>query len=125
MKTYSKVGIILAMLVLLIFAMNTIAFSADLSKENKKLLQELKSEKYDVRVKAAQKLGENKCCDAIKPLVKILKNDAKYNARIVAAHSLYKIGDKKVLQILKERAKLDDNKTVRTVLEGIIKKMEG
>ena len=119
-----KSGIMTVLALMMVFALNIIVSAADLSKENKELIQKLSSEKYEARLEAAQKLGNNKCCEAIDPLIKVLKNDKKYNARIVAAYSLYKIGDKKVLPVLKEHLKAEKNQTVKTVIEGIIKKME-
>ena len=60
---------------------------------------------------------------SVELISKMLKNDKLYNARISAALALYNIGDKSVLPVLQERAKSDENKTVRTVLLGIIKRM--
>lgn len=119
-----KLGIMTVLALMMVFALNIIVSAADLSKENKDLIQKLSSEKSEVRLEAAQKLGNNKCCEAIDPLIKMLKNDEKYNARIVAVHALYKIGDKKVLPVLKEHLKVEENQTVKTVIEGIVKKME-
>ncbi len=119
-----KLGIMTVRALTMVFALNIIVSAADLSKENKNLIQKLSSEKYETRLEAAQKLGDNKCREGIDPLIKMLKNEKKYNARIVAAHALYNIGDKKVLPVLKEHLKTEENKTVKTVLEWIIKKME-
>ena len=119
-----KLNVMIVLAITMLFAVSMLATAADLSKENKELITKLTSEKDEVRLEAAKKLGDNKCCEAIDPLVKILKNDKQFAARIVAATSLYKIGDKKVLPVLKEQLKADKNQTVRTVLEGIIKKME-
>lgn len=119
-----KVKIIIALAATILFTVSILASAADLSKENKELIAKLSSEKHEVRLEAAQKLGDNKCREAIDSLVKILKSDKQVSARIIAAHALYKIGDKKVLPVFKEQLKVDKNQTVKTVLEGIIKKME-
>lgn len=53
-----------------------------------------------------------------------MKNDKAFQARIVAAMALMDLGDAKALEANRLQAKVDENKTVRTALTGIVKKFE-
>lgn len=120
MNTSKKIRMILSIVIAAIFALNLAVFAESVDG----LIKKLEDKKVEVRVTAAQKLGQEKVSQAIQPLVNMLKTDKQYNARIAAAVALYKIGDKSVLPVLKKVSKNDENKTVRTVVTGIIKRME-
>ena len=123
MKTGVKLSLTLALVVAIILSFNILAFCTDIDSEesyNLYLIKSLDDENIGIRTSAAILLGERKVKEAIEPLVKMLKNEKHYSARIIAAVSLYKIGDDKILPILEKRAKKDKNRTVRHVLTGIL-----
>lgn len=120
MKRYSKFSLVLALSLIIVFCLSFLAFSAD----TKALIKALNDEKATVRSDAALKLGELKAKEAVKPLLKMLKTDKSSNVRIVAAVALLKIGDETSLPEIKKLAEKDQNQTVRTVLQGVVKKME-
>jgi len=119
-----KLYLLSALTMIILLSVSFFSFAKDIETKHKELIQSLSNNNMDVRTKAAQKLGEDKVLAAVKPLTNMLTNDKVYNARIAAALALFNIGDKQVLPLLKERSQTDENKTVRTVLDGIIKKME-
>jgi len=126
MKTASKIGITLVVALVITVFIGNAGFSKEMDDEdyNKYLIKALKNDNIGIRSSAAQLLGERKVKEAVKPLVKMLKTEKNYAARIVAAVALYQIGEEKVLPIFKERLRRDRNKTVRHVLAGIIISME-
>lgn len=96
------------------------AVSLATAEENEasRLIKALRSDNLGWRVSAAQLLGDNQEVRAVKPLIRMLKNDYSYAARVSAAVALAKIGDKKALRALKRVSKHDRNQTVRTVALG-------
>ncbi|OQX94925.1 hypothetical protein B6I21_08120 [candidate division KSB1 bacterium 4572_119] len=99
-------------------------YAKNLSEYDTNLINLLNDENIGVRSSAAQLLGERKVEDAVKPLVKMLKTEKSYKARIVAAIALHKIGDAESLPALKKVAKNDRNKTVRRVVTGLVQDFE-
>ncbi len=95
-----------------------------LDKAGLKLVANLKHENLEVRAKAAEKLGEKCCKDAVAPLVEMMKSDTDAGARIVAANALAKIKDYSVITAMREQAAKDANKTVRYALNAIADQME-
>jgi len=127
MKTQSKLGaaIIIALLIMLTMCLQ--AFTAEfktVDSYNRYLIKSLEDENIGIRTSAAVLLGDRKVVDAVKPLVNMLENEKDYSARIVAAISLYKIGDDSIIPILEKQIKKDKNKTVRHVLSGIVQEMK-
>ena len=88
------------------------------------LIERLKDDNIGVRTSAAQLLGDRKVEMAVEPLLKMVKTEKRYCARLVAAVALYKIGDKSVIPELKKCAASDKCKTVRHVLLAIIIEMQ-
>ena len=86
--------------------------------DTKRLIKALTSDNLGWRVSAAQILDDNQEERAVKPLIRMLKNDFSYAARVSVAVALAKIGDKKALRALKKVSKHDRNQTVRTVALG-------
>ena len=109
----------------LVFSFSLTAYSSDNIYYDNYLISSLQDENIGIRTSAATLLGERKVNEAVEPLLEMFKKEKNYSARIVAALSLYKIGDESVLPFLKERAMKDKNKTVRHVLIGIVMEMEG
>lgn len=126
MKTRSSlvVGLVLAMWTITFVGGPVVASEPLVSDYDQYLINALKDENVGIRTSAAQLLGERKTEAAVKPLVKMLKTEKNYAARIVAATALYQIGDEKALPFLKEAAKKDKNLTVRHVVAGIVKNMQ-
>ena len=92
--------------------------------ETTRLIKALTSDNIGWRVSAAQLLGENQEQRAVKPLIRMLKTDISYTARVTAAVALVNIGDKKAIKTLKRVSKHDRNQTVRTVASGAYKMLE-
>jgi HEAT repeat protein len=109
-----------------IFSIAGAALSQTMSEAeyNQYLLKSLKDENIGIRTSAAQLLGERKVQEAVDPLLKMLKSEKHYGARIVAAVALFNIGDQKALPELQKLAKCDKCKSVRTVVASIILKMQ-
>jgi len=126
MKTVSKLGLAFALTLILTVFISSVGLSQEMNEKeyNKFLIKALKDENIGIRSSAAQLLGERKVEAAIEPLKKMLKNEKHYAVRIVAAVSLYQIGNKEVLPVLKESLKKERNKTVQHVLAGIIESLE-
>ena len=117
--------IMLFLATLLLF--NGQAISSDLNTReayNQYLINSLDDENIGIRTSAATLLGERRVVEAVEPLIKMLKNEKNYSARIVAAIALYRIGDERAIPVLEHKAKKDKNKTVRHVLNGIIQEMD-
>jgi HEAT repeat protein len=95
-----------------------------LDKDGLKLVASLKHENLEVRAKAAEKLGEKCCKEAVTALVDMMKNDTNSGARIVAANALAKIKDYSVITTMREQATSDASKTVRYALNAIADQME-
>lgn len=111
---------------LVIFLVAGAALSQTMSEAeyNKYLLKSLNDENIGIRTSAAQILGERRVSEAVDPLIKMLKSEQQYSARIVAALALFSIGDKKAIPELQKLAKSDENKSVRTVTASIVLKMQ-
>jgi HEAT repeat protein len=109
-----------------IFSIAGAALSQTMSEAeyNQYLLKSLKDENIGIRTSAAQLLGERKVQEAVDPLLKMLKSEKHYGARIVAAVALFNIGDQKALPELQKLAKCDKCKSVRTVAACIVLKMQ-
>ncbi|MBD3378083.1 hypothetical protein GF406_23840 [candidate division KSB1 bacterium] len=107
----------------MIFVAGTQVFAAEMTAKDKELIQNLKHQDLTKRIDAAQKLAERDCKGAEEELIHMLKNDKEFQARIVAATSLMKIGDENALKAIQQQAENDDVKTARTVMKGIVDKM--
>ena len=101
-----------------------VGFAKPLTDYDRNLIDLLKDGNSGIRSSAAQLLGERKIEQAVKPLIKMLKSEKDYKARIVAAIALFKIGAAEVLPVLKKVAQYDQNRTVRRVATGLVKEFE-
>lgn len=77
------------------------------------LLIGLGSSNDGLKTSSAYSLGELNSNKAVIPLLKMLRNDPKECNRIMAALSLYKIGDSRGINALKQRIKFDESERVR------------
>lgn len=109
-----------------IFLVAGVALSQTMSETeyNQYLLKSLDDENIGIRTSAAQILGERRVQEAVDPLIKMLKSEKQYSARIVVALALFSIGDKKAIPELQKLAKNDKCKSVRTVTASIVRKMQ-
>jgi HEAT repeat protein len=90
---------------------------------NRYLIDALDDQNVGIRTSAALLLKTRLCRDAKDPLMKMLKNDKEYVARIIAGLTLMDIGDEESLVLIEKQAKIDKNLTVRHVLNGITQEM--
>jgi HEAT repeat protein len=73
----------------------------------------VKAANLGLKVSAAYYLGERKSEKSVIPLMNMLKSDPSPEARIMAALSLYKIGDEKGVFAIHRAGDFDDNEQVR------------
>jgi hypothetical protein len=79
----------------------------------KNLINGVNSDNEGLRLSSVYYLGEWKSDEAIIPLLKILKSDENEDARILAALSLYKIGDGRGIFAIKQAITFDESAVVR------------
>lgn len=120
MKLYNLVqGAVLFMLLFcsFIYPQDSLKVLPRLSDRSidKNYLEGVKSDNMGLRVSSAYYLGERQSTEAVIPLMKILHNDKAPEARIVAALSLFKIGDSRGIYAIGEAMKMDNNKDVRNM----------
>jgi len=77
------------------------------------LLAGIQSDNFGLRTSAAMMLGDIQCEKAVFPLMSMLKHETDERARIVAALSLYKIGDPVGIYAIKQSARFDESARVR------------
>ncbi|NOZ60510.1 MAG: HEAT repeat domain-containing protein [Calditrichaeota bacterium] len=121
MKKFLPVAMTFALLALIFVSAG---FAQQEKNYDQYLIKALKDKNLGIRASAAQLLGERRAEEAMKPLLKLLKQEKCYACRIIAAQALYKIGNKSVLPELKRIMKNDRNKTVRHVVKAIVLEME-
>jgi HEAT repeat protein len=79
----------------------------------KSLLSGISSDNRGLQSGCTFMLGEVRCDKGVIPLLGILHNDKREEARILAALSLYKIGDSRGIFAIKQAIRFDDSKRVR------------
>ncbi len=77
------------------------------------LLMGLNSENDGLQAGCIYMFGELCCDKAVIPLLRILHNDPKEEIRILAALSLYKIGDSRGIFAIKQAGKFDESERVK------------
>ena len=78
-------------------------------------LEGVKSDNMGLRVSATYYLGERESSKAIIPLMKMLRQDKSPEARIMAALSLFKIGDARGIHAIQGAMDEDSNEWVRSM----------
>lgn len=78
-------------------------------------LQGVKSDNMGLRVSATYYLGERESSKAVLPLMNVLHTDQSPEARIMAALSLFKIGDARGIYAIQGAMKEDKNQWVRSM----------
>jgi len=76
-------------------------------------LKGTESENLGLKISAAYYLGERKSQKAVIPLMDALRTDSSPEVRIMAALSLYKIGDERGIFAIKKAIEFDDNQQVK------------
>ncbi|MFZ0453435.1 MAG: HEAT repeat domain-containing protein [Ignavibacteriaceae bacterium] len=76
-------------------------------------LEGVKAENIGLKISSSYYLGERKSRKAVIPLMSILKSDKSPEARVMAALSLFKIGDERGIFAIKQAVKFDDNEWVK------------
>ena len=89
----------------------TVKLQHQLAEQN--LLVGLNSQNDGLKTSSAYSLGELNSSKAVIPLLKMLRNDNKECNRIMAALALYKIGDARGINAIKQRIRFDDSERVR------------
>jgi len=84
----------------------------------KTLLSGIDSENQGVQDGCSFMLGEVSCDKGVIPLLRILHNDKREEARILAALSLYKIGDARGIFAIKQAIRFDESDRVRRICNG-------
>jgi HEAT repeat protein len=107
---------------LFIFFSSGPVFSQDSAKAVSKITDEdieinylagVKTANLGLKVSAAYYLGERKSQRSVIPLMNMLHTDTSPEARIMAALSLYKIGDERGIYAIQRAADFDDNEQVK------------
>ncbi|MFO7526936.1 MAG: hypothetical protein R6W68_15900 [Ignavibacteriaceae bacterium] len=85
----------------------------------KSLLIGINSENYGLRTSSAYMIGELNITEAVIPLLKMLKSEKNEEARIMAAVSLFKIGDARGIFAVKQAIRFDSSTRVSRMCEKI------
>ena len=83
----------------------------------KTLQQGINSDNLGLKAGCVYMVGEVECQKSVVCLLRILHSDAPEELRILAALSLYKIGDARGIYAIKQAIKYDGNKRVRRMCE--------
>jgi len=100
----------------------TILSDEEYHQAEQNLLAGIKSGNIGLQTSCAYFLGEMKSDRALIPLLKLVKNGATEEARIIAALSLYKIESKIGMYSLKYLAETDESELAKRVFDIIYKK---
>lgn len=76
------------------------------------LIKGIKSDNQGLRVSAAYYLGENRSSEAVELLMQMLREGNDYSERLIAALSLYKIGDERGIFLIKRIAELEEDSQI-------------
>ena len=82
---------------------------------DKNLIEGVETDNLGLKVSAAYYLGERKSSRGVIPLMHVLHNDESPGARIIAALSLFKIGDERGIFAIKRAIEFDKNERVRNM----------
>ena len=118
MKQYSfLLGVFFLFLFFLtsVYPQDTIKVLKKISDEtvDQNYLEGVKADNLGLKISASYYLGERKSSKAVIPLMSILKSDKSPEARVMAALSLFKIGDERGIYAIKQAVKFDDNEWVK------------
>jgi len=116
-KSSSFVVLLLILFILMDFSYsqdNSLTNSKITSKDiEKNLIVGVETENLGLKVSSAYYLGERKSSMAVIPLMNVLHTDNSEEARIIAALSLYKIGDARGIYAIRRSAEYDGSESVK------------
>lgn len=124
MSKMIKAGLIFVLILGFTFSTTQFLMAGDKDSKVQEMIKQLKDENPKKRAEAAQKLGDSKSNEAVQPLVEVLKQDSDQRVRIVAATSLLKLGDKNLIPSLESIKDQEGNETLKSVLAGVINKLQ-
>ena len=98
-----------------VYPQDTIKVLKKISDEtvDQNYLEGVKADNLGLKISASYYLGERKSSKAVIPLMSILKSDKSPEARVMAALSLFKIGDERGIYAIKQAVTFDDNEWVK------------
>ncbi len=122
MKVLIKLALIMVMIISstsVIWSQDTIEVVSKITDADidKSLLMGVKTDNLGLKVSATYYLGERQSSRAVIPLMDVLHTDESVEARIIAALSLYKIGEEKGIYAIKRAIEFDENEQVRRMCE--------
>lgn len=99
----------------LIYSQDSTKVVSRITEENIEInyLTGTESNNLGLKISAVYHLGEQKSQKAVIPLMDVLRTDSAAEARIMAALSLYKIGDQRGIFAIKKAIEFDKNEQVR------------
>jgi len=108
----------------LIYPQDSINVVSNITEEDIEInyLVGVNTENLGLKVSAAYYLGERKSQKAVIPLMDMLHSESAPEARIMAALSLYKIGDERGIFAIKRAIEYDENEQVKKMC-GILYQM--
>lgn len=126
MKLYSFVTCAIFLIALScssLYAQDSIKVTPKLSDSqiDANYLKGVKSNNMGLRISSTYYLGERQSSDAVIPLMNELHTDKAPEARIMAALSLFKIGDKRGIYAIEQSAKNDKSEWVRNMCDVFYK----
>ncbi len=112
----------LIILFLISFILSSISFGQESELINSKITSEdieknlvvgVETDNLGLKISSAYYLGERKSSKAVIPLMDVLHTDKSEEARIIAAVSLYKIGDARGIWAIQRAAEFDESESVK------------
>jgi len=122
MKELNQFIIIIILILLsvsVIYSQDTIQVVSRITDADidKNLIIGVETDNLGLKVSAAYYLGERESSRGVIPLMNVLHNDESVEARIMAALSLFKIGDERGIYAVKKAIEFDDDEQVRRFCE--------
>ncbi len=122
-----RTATLFAVSLLLLFSQ--LLFSQEIANTNnpandaciKSLFQGINSNNEGLKAGCAYMFGELSCDKAVISLLEILHNNPKEELRILAALSLFKIGDSRGIFAIKQAIRFDESERVARLCEGFYK----
>jgi len=110
----------------LVYSQDSIHVVSRITKEDIDInyIAGVKTTNLGLKVSAAYYLGERKSQKAVIPLMNMLHTDSTAEARIMAALSLYKIGDERGIFAIQRAVEFDENEQVRRMCKILFQMYE-
>ncbi len=123
MKNVLSVAMIVFVVVSGVLAQEGMEASAEFNQKEQQAIEKLADQKLENRVKGVNQLVEMNCKKASGQLIEMMQNDEAFQARIAAGVALLQLNCTDALNAVKNQSQNDSNKTVRTALSGVAKKL--